>query len=51
MNDDVTVKFLGPTDISGVNFDKLYYLGAEGVSLYASDAEKPPIGHKLNKPA
>jgi len=45
------VRFLGKTDVTGVDLDKIIEFTDRSVDIYPDDTNKPDIGKSLNKPA
>ncbi|OAY78877.1 Nuclear pore complex protein NUP96 [Ananas comosus] len=45
------VKFLSNTDIRWINLDKIVKFDHNSVTVYVDEADKPPVGHGLNKAA
>jgi len=41
----------GRTDVRGVDLDTTVHFSPKVVVVYPDEAEKPPVGQKLNKPA
>ncbi|KAJ4796506.1 Nuclear pore complex protein NUP96 [Rhynchospora pubera] len=45
------IRFTGLTDLRGVNLDETVKFNRNSVTVYKDEANKPPLGHGLNKPA
>ncbi|KAI3442503.1 Peptidase S59 domain-containing protein [Psidium guajava] len=45
------VKFLGETDVRGLNINELVKFGRHELVVYGDESVKPSVGHGLNKPA
>jgi len=45
------IRFLGPTDVTGLDLDSIIIFKDRTIEVYPNDTNKPPIGQGLNKPA
>jgi len=46
-----SVKFLGTTDVRGLDIDNIVIFRPKEIIVYPNEERKPPIGEELNKPA
>ncbi|KAL1318210.1 hypothetical protein AAHE18_15G189900 [Arachis hypogaea] len=46
-----SIRFLGETDVRGLDLESLIQFNNREVIVYMDDAKKPPVGQGLNKPA
>ncbi|XP_039045282.1 nuclear pore complex protein NUP98A-like isoform X2 [Hibiscus syriacus] len=46
-----SIKFLGETDVKGLDLEFLVQFNNREVIVYMDDSKKPPVGQGLNKPA
>ncbi|CAL0299969.1 unnamed protein product [Lupinus luteus] len=46
-----SIRFLGETDVRGLDIESLVQFNNREVIVYMDDAKKPPVGQGLNKPA
>ncbi|XP_061342634.1 nuclear pore complex protein NUP98A isoform X2 [Gastrolobium bilobum] len=46
-----SIRFLGETDVRGLDLESLIQFNNREVVVYMDDAKKPPVGQGLNKPA
>ncbi|RDY14304.1 Nuclear pore complex protein NUP98A, partial [Mucuna pruriens] len=46
-----SIRFLGETDVRGLDLEALIQFNNREVIVYMDDAKKPPVGQGLNKPA
>ncbi|KAG4969083.1 hypothetical protein JHK82_034795 [Glycine max] len=46
-----SIRFLGETDIRGLDLESLIQFNNREVIVYMDDSKKPPVGQGLNKPA
>ncbi|KAJ1409285.1 hypothetical protein SESBI_22795 [Sesbania bispinosa] len=46
-----SIKFLGETDVRGLDLESIIQFNNREVIVYMDDAKKPPVGQGLNKPA
>ncbi|CAL1373740.1 unnamed protein product [Linum trigynum] len=46
-----SIKFLGETDVRGLDLDSLVQFNTREVIVYMDEEKKPPVGQGLNKPA
>ncbi|XP_027367826.1 nuclear pore complex protein NUP98A isoform X1 [Abrus precatorius] len=46
-----SIRFLGETDVRGLDLETLIQFNNREVIVYMDDAKKPPVGQGLNKPA
>ncbi|KAK9688665.1 hypothetical protein RND81_09G002000 [Saponaria officinalis] len=46
-----SIKFLGETDVRGLDLETLIQFNDREVIVYMDDSHKPPVGQGLNKPA
>ncbi|KAL5701257.1 hypothetical protein ACHQM5_026613 [Ranunculus cassubicifolius] len=46
-----SIKFMGETDVRGLDLESVVQFNDREVIVYMDDAKKPPVGEGLNKPA
>lgn len=46
-----SIKFLGETDVRGLDLESLVQFNNREVIVYVDDSKKPPVGQGLNKPS
>ena len=50
-NDHGRIRFLGTTDLTGVDLARVVTIKARSVDVYPDESDRPPRGEKLNKEA